>query len=134
MQSIDKVYIDGEFVTPHGEEMFDLFNPATEQVIGRVRLADEHDANRAVAAAKRAFASFSRTSKSERLDMLQTMAETVAAREDDLYEAIIDEYGSPIARARWMAHYASNAMREAAKKLRAHDFTRRNQASKVGVD
>ncbi|QYD72517.1 aldehyde dehydrogenase family protein [Paraburkholderia edwinii] len=131
MQSIDKIYIDGEFVTPHGEEMFDLFNPATEQVIGRVRLADEHDANRAVAAAKRAFASFSRTSKSERLDMLQSMGNAVAAREDELYEAIVEEYGSPVVRARWMAKYAQTAMAEAAKTLRQYDFTRRINESEV---
>ena len=44
MRSIDKVYIDGEFVAPHGEELFDLFNPATEQRIGQVRLGDAIDA------------------------------------------------------------------------------------------
>jgi aldehyde dehydrogenase (NAD+) len=131
MQHIDRIYIDGAFVEPHGEEMFDLFNPATEQVIGRVRLADEHDANRAVAAAKRAFASFSRTSKNERLDLLQSMANALEAREDDLYEAIIDEYGSPISRARWMAKYASTAVIEAAKTLRQYDFTRRINSSDV---
>ncbi|MDQ7978595.1 aldehyde dehydrogenase family protein [Paraburkholderia sp. SARCC-3016] len=131
MQDIDKIYIDGEFATPHGEERFDLFNPATEQVIGRVRLADEHDANRAVAAAKRAFASFSLTGKSERLDMLQSMAGAVAAREDELYEAIIDEYGSPVERARWMARYAQTAMVEAARTLRQYDFTKRINTSEV---
>ncbi len=40
MRFIDKIYIDGSFVTPHGTELFDLYNPATAQVIGRVRLAD----------------------------------------------------------------------------------------------
>ncbi|EPD63657.1 aldehyde dehydrogenase family protein [Streptomyces sp. HGB0020] len=48
---IDKIYIDGEFVTPHGTEEFDLHNPATGEVIGQVRLADEADAHAAVAAA-----------------------------------------------------------------------------------
>ncbi|MFC0399786.1 aldehyde dehydrogenase family protein [Paraburkholderia rhizosphaerae] len=131
MQHIDRIYIDGAFVTPHGEELFDLFNPATEQVIGRVRLADEHDANRAIAAARRAFASFSRTGKSERLDLLQSMANALAAREDDLAEAIIDEYGSPVSRARWMANYASSVVLEAANTLRQYDFKRRINASEV---
>ncbi|CAB3755694.1 aldehyde dehydrogenase family protein [Paraburkholderia humisilvae] len=131
MQQIDRIYIDGAFVTPHGEEMFDLFNPATEQVIGRVRLADEHDANRAVAAAKRAFVSFSRTSKSERLDMLESMAGALAAREDDLYEAIVEEYGSPVSRARWMAQFAAASAIEVAKTLRQYDFTRRINASDI---
>lgn len=55
MLHIDKIYINGEFVTPHGSELFDLFNPATEAVIGQVRLADEDDTLRAIAAAKDAF-------------------------------------------------------------------------------
>src|ERR1700743_3706993 len=123
MQVIDKIYIDGEFVTPHGEEMFDLFNPATEQVIGRVRLAHAHDADRAIAAAKRAFSWFSRTSKSERLDMLGSMADAMARREDELYEAIVDEYGSPVVRARWMAKYAQTAMSGNAKTRRQYRFS-----------
>jgi aldehyde dehydrogenase (NAD+) len=131
MQQIDKIYIDGEFVTPHGEEMFDLFNPATEQVIGQVRLADAEDANRAIAAAKRAFGSFSRTGKSERVELLESMANAVEAREDDLYEAIVSEYGSPVTRARWMAKYASSAIREAAKVARQYDFTRHINSSEV---
>ena len=74
MQQIDKVYIDGAFVTPHGEEWFELFNPAKETVIGKVRLADAEDARRAIAAAKRAFPAFSRTSKRERIALLEAHA------------------------------------------------------------
>ena len=55
MHTIEQIFINGEFVTPHGTERFDLYNPATAQVIGQVRLADEVDAERAIAAAKAAF-------------------------------------------------------------------------------
>ena len=58
MRIIDTIYIDGQFVAPHGEELFDLFNPATEEKIGQVRLGDAVDAKAAVAAAKRAFSAF----------------------------------------------------------------------------
>jgi hypothetical protein len=51
MRTIDKVYIDGAFVTPHGREQFELINPASEQVIGQVTLGDQEDARRAIAAA-----------------------------------------------------------------------------------
>lgn len=125
MQIIDKVYIDGTFVTPHGDELFDLFNPATEQVIGRVRLADAQDARHAIAAAKRAFPAFSRTDKRERIDMLKRMHEAVVAKEDELYEAITEEYGAPVSRGRWMAQHASNVLIEAAKVLQDYAFTRR---------
>ncbi|ENG8678804.1 hypothetical protein ACOBM3_02955 [Enterobacter hormaechei] len=47
MRTIEQIFINGEFVTPHGTEWFDLYNPATAQVIGQVRLADEVDAARA---------------------------------------------------------------------------------------
>ncbi len=35
MHTIEQIFINGEFVTPHGTERFDLYNPATAQVIGR---------------------------------------------------------------------------------------------------
>jgi aldehyde dehydrogenase (NAD+) len=125
MHLIDKIYIDGAFVTPHGEELFDLFNPATARVIGQARLADAEDARRAIAAAKRAFQSFSRVDKPTRLDMLRRLHETVRARADELAEAAIEEYGAPIARARWMAEHASSVLFEAARVLEEYDFTRR---------
>jgi aldehyde dehydrogenase (NAD+) len=131
MQIIDKVYIDGMLVTPHGDELFDLFNPATEQVIGRVRLADAQDARDAIAAAKRAFPAFSRTDKRERIDMLKRMHEAIVAKEDELYEAITEEYGAPVSRGRWMAQYAGNTLLEAAKVLQDYSFTRRAGTAEV---
>jgi len=117
MRLIDQIYIDGAFVTPHGSELFDLYNPATAQVIGRVRLADAEDARRAIAAAKQAFRSFSGTDKAVRLGMLRRMHESVSAHADELTEAVIEEYGAPMSRARWMAAHASNVLLDAAKGL-----------------
>jgi len=131
MRIIDKIYINGAFVTPHGEELFDLFNPATEQVIGRVRLADAQDACDAIVAAKRAFPVFSRSDKRERIDMLKRMHEAVAAKEDELYEAITEEYGAPVSRGRWMAQHASSVLLEAAKVLQDYAFTRRAGTAEV---
>ena len=68
MHTIEQIFINGEFVTPHGTERFDLYNPATAQVIGQVRLADEVDAERAIAAAKAAFPAWSQTTKQERAE------------------------------------------------------------------
>ncbi|WP_321960428.1 aldehyde dehydrogenase family protein [Paraburkholderia sp. J7] len=131
MQIIDKIYIDGAFVTPHGEAYFDLFNPATEAVIGRVRLADAADADAAVAAAKRAFPAFSRTTKAQRIEMLMALHEAVVAREDALFEAIVQEYGAPVSRGRWMAQHASNVLSDAAKTLENYAFTRRAGTAEV---
>ncbi|MGO4278623.1 aldehyde dehydrogenase (NAD+) [Cupriavidus sp. OV038] len=131
MQIIDKIYIDGAFVTPHGDEMFDLFNPATEQVIGQVRLADAQDARDAIAAAKRAFPAFSRTSQRARVDLLKRMHAAVLAKEDELYEAITEEYGAPVSRGRWMARHASNVLIDAANVLEQYTFTRRVGGAEV---
>jgi aldehyde dehydrogenase (NAD+) len=130
MQIIDKIYIDGAFVTPHGEELFDLFNPSTEQVIGRVRLADAEDARDAIAAAKRAFPAFSRTDKLERVDMLKRMHASVVARESELFEAIVEEYGAPVS-GRWMTQLASNVLLETAKMLEDYSFVRRAGSAEV---
>jgi aldehyde dehydrogenase (NAD+) len=131
MQIIDKIYIDGAFVTPHGDEMFDLFNPATEQVIGQVRLADAQDARDAIAAAKRAFPAFARTSQRARVDLLKRMHAAVLAKEDELYEAITEEYGAPVSRGRWMARHASNVLIDAANVLEQYTFKRRVGGAEV---
>ncbi|HTI16561.1 MAG TPA: aldehyde dehydrogenase family protein [Trinickia sp.] len=131
MQIIDTIYIDGAFVTPHGNELFDLFNPATEQVVGRVRLADEADARDAIAAAKRAFPAFSRTNKRERVDMLKRMHAAMASRKEALLEAIVEEYGAPVSLARWMAEHASDVLSEAAKVLEDYAFAHRAGLAEV---
>ena len=105
MRHIDRIFINGEFVTPHGTERFDLYNPATAQVFGQVRLADELDAERAISAAKAAFPAWARTTREARIAALKRMHAAVAARHDDLLEAIIEEYGAPASRSAWMASY-----------------------------
>ena len=131
MKMIDQVYIDGAFVTPHGTEMFDLYNPATEQVIGQVRLADADDARRAIAAAKAAGPAFARTGKAERIDMLRRLHDAVAARTDDLLDAVIEEYGAPSGRAEWTTQFASRSFLVMAQVLESYEFTQRVGQSTV---
>ena len=124
MQEISQVYIDGRFVEPHGTQLFDLHNPATGEVFGRVRLGDVEDARAAIAAATRAFPSWSRSTKTERVALLHRLFEVMNARKDDLLDAIILEYGAPISRATWMAAHASNSFLEAARTLEEFDLRR----------
>ena len=63
IKTITTHYIDGAFVESHGREVMDIIRPTTRQMIGRVTLADEEDTRRAIAAAKRAFATFSRSTR-----------------------------------------------------------------------
>lgn len=131
MHRIDQVYIDGAFVTPHGEERFELFNPATEEVIGTVRLADGEDARRAIAAAKRALPGWSHTTLPERAALLRRMHAAVVAREDELLAAIVEEYGAPASRSRWMAHHAAQVLVDAIEAMEAFDFERQLGTARV---
>jgi aldehyde dehydrogenase (NAD+) len=123
MRTIDKIYIDGQFVTPHGQEMFDLFNPATEEKIGEVRLGDAVDARTAVAAAKRAFPAYSRTSKSERIALLKRLHEAVARRTGALAAAMIEEYGAPQAFVEFSAKHAANLFLDMVETLESFELT-----------
>jgi len=125
MRNIEQIYIDGSFVTPHGGEYADLFNPATEETIGRVRLGDAVDVNAAVAAAKRAFPAWSRTAKAERIAALHRLADAVAARTADLSAAMTEEYGAPGYFVGFTAAYGAKFFRDMAGVLEAYDFDRK---------
>src|SRR5580693_8470453 len=93
MRNITTHYIDGAFVESHGREVMDIINPTNRKVIAQVTLADENDARHAIAAAKRAFATFGRTKKDERSDILRRLHQAVSARIDDLTDVMVEEYG-----------------------------------------
>ena len=74
IKTITTHYIDGAFVESHGREVMDIVKPTNGKVIGRVTLGDEEDTRRAIGAAKRAFATFGRTTKEERANVLAPAA------------------------------------------------------------
>jgi aldehyde dehydrogenase (NAD+) len=90
-----KFYIDGQWVDPVGLKTLDVENPATEQVAGRIALGSAADVDKAVAAARRAFESWSRTSREERLDVLQRILAEYQKRFGDLVTAVTEEMGAP---------------------------------------
>ena len=71
MKTIDKIYINGEFITPEGTEYFDLINPTTNEKLGKVLLGNKKDTQTAIAAAKEAFKTFSKTTITERIQYLK---------------------------------------------------------------
>jgi len=110
-------YIDGAFVESHGRQVMDIIKPTNGQVIARVTLGDEEDTRRAIAAAKRAFAGFRRTTKEERLRYLRQLHEAVAARVDELTAMMIEEYGGVARFARLIVESGVNAFAAAEKGL-----------------
>ena len=88
-------YIDGKWVDPVEPRTLDVINPATEEVYGRISLGSAADVDVAVAAAKRAFDSFSTTTREERVALLQSILDVYTRRHDEVAEAIMDEMGAP---------------------------------------
>ncbi|HUH23003.1 MAG TPA: aldehyde dehydrogenase family protein, partial [Brevundimonas sp.] len=95
-----KFYIDGAWVDPVTPRTLDVINPATEQPIARISLGGAEDVDRAVKAAQRAFTSFSRTSRQERIDLLEAILAEYVRRQDEMAQAITAEMGAPAALAR----------------------------------
>jgi aldehyde dehydrogenase (NAD+) len=110
-------YIDGAFVESHGREVMDIIKPTNGKVIARVTLGDEEDTRSAIAAAKRAFATFSRTTKEERSRYLHQLYEAVSARIDDLTAVMVEEYGGVARFARLIVESGVSAFAAAEKGL-----------------
>src|ERR1700731_808504 len=103
-------YIYGAFVEPHAREAMGIVKPSDGQLIGRVMLGDQEDTRRAIAAAKRAFASFGRTTKEERSRYLRQLHKAVSARIDDLTVVMIEEYGGVARVARLLFESGGHAL------------------------
>jgi aldehyde dehydrogenase (NAD+) len=106
MRDYLKFYIDGQWVEPKGSKTVDVINPATEAVAGRVTLGTAEDVDAAVRAARKAFPSFSQTSREERIDLLERIIAEYQKRFEDMAKAITEEMGAPS----WLAQRAQAAM------------------------
>jgi len=98
MRDYRKFYIDGQWVEPAQARTLDVVNPATEQVTGTISLGSAADVDRAVAAARRAFETFSQTTREERMALLGRIIEVYKTRLADLAKAISEEMGAPLAK------------------------------------
>ena len=96
MSNLLKYYINGRWVTPVSDDWMDVINPANEEVIGTIPLATETDVDNAVTAAKRAFKTYSRTSKEQRLHYLERLLAITHERLGVIAKTISSEMGAPI--------------------------------------
>ena len=95
MREITRFYIDGQWVEPHEPTLLEVINPATEQVAGHVALGGARDVDAAVDAARRAFATWSRSSVAERVELLNAIIAEYQNRMGDLAAAVTEEMGAP---------------------------------------
>ncbi|MDE5446765.1 aldehyde dehydrogenase family protein [Bradyrhizobium sp. CSA207] len=95
MREYLKFYIDGRWVGPDTPKQMDVINPATEQVCGRISAGSAADVDKAVAAAKKAFVTYSQTNREERIELLQRILTEYQKRFDDIAKAVTEEMGAP---------------------------------------
>ncbi|MEQ8397427.1 aldehyde dehydrogenase family protein [Thalassobaculum sp.] len=89
-------YIDGAWVAPVTANDLAVINPADETAFATISLGSSADVDRAVAAARAAFAGWSQTSRDERLAKLESLATIYERRSDEMAKAISQEMGAPI--------------------------------------
>jgi aldehyde dehydrogenase (NAD+) len=120
MSNQQKFYIDGQWVEPIGKETLDVINPATEEPIGTIAMGTKADLDKAVAAAKKAFVTFSQTSLEERAALLEKIIEVYKTRMGEIAQTVSQEMGAPMSLANaaqapaGLGHlmYSLNALKE----------------------
>lgn len=124
MKTIDKIYINGEFVTPQGAEYFDLISPTTNEKLGKVLLGNQKDTQNAIAAAKNAFETFSKTTIAERIQYLQNIQTAIKKRKDEFINTMIEEYGGTFQFASVSFEYMLKSFDSAIQLLNTYEFTK----------
>jgi aldehyde dehydrogenase (NAD+) len=128
MREVLQFYIDGQWVDPVEPRTLDVINPATEEACGRISLGSAADVDKAVAAARRAFESYSQTTREQRIDLLQAILDEFTRRYKDVAEAIMDEMGAP-----WSVANGAQAgsgpqhIKATIRALKAYEFEERNR-------
>ena len=123
MRENRQFYINGEWVDPVSPNSFDVINPATEEVCGHISMGSDADVDKAVAAAKAAFQTFSRTSTQERIELLESCIAVYKKYYLDIADAIRQEMGAPHTLATTAQAYTGQGhLEEALRVLRTFEF------------
>jgi aldehyde dehydrogenase (NAD+) len=89
-------YIDGKWIAPVVAKELEVINPADEQAFAVISLGSAADVDKAVSAARKAFTTWSVTSREERLAWLERLLAVYKSRIADMAKAISSEMGAPI--------------------------------------
>ncbi len=96
VQARDKIFIGGEWVEPRGEARLEVINSTTEEIIGTIPACVPEDVDRAVAAAREAFDSWSQTPRQERAERISAIAAGMGERSEEIAATISQELGMPL--------------------------------------
>ena len=128
-------YIDGKWVDPTDLKTLDVINPATEEPFAKIALGNAEDVDKAVKAARRAFETYSQTSKEERLELLQKILDEYKKRYNDMAEAIRMEMGAPKTLAeKVQAATGIGHFKTISKVLQAYEFNEDRGATRISKE
>jgi aldehyde dehydrogenase (NAD+) len=132
MREMLQFYIDGQWVDPVTPRTIDVINPATEKTCGSISLGSAADVDLAVAAAKRAEASYATTTRKERLELLEAVLAEFMRRYDEIAEAVMEEMGAPWGLAKSaQAGSGSQHIKATIRSLKTFEFEERNRATLI---
>ena len=132
MSHHEQFYINGEWVSPVSPKTLDVINPATEEAFTRISVGSAADVDKAVAAAKTAFETFSRTTPAERLALLKRVHEVYLERFEDIARAVSAEMGAPLAFARDAQAWAGRGHLESTiKAFETYEFSEKRGTTTV---
>ncbi len=118
-------YIGGRWLDPAVPAAMDVIDPSTEQPFAQIAVSSSADVDRAVAAARTAFESFSETTRQDRLALLRRILENYNARAEELADAVSREMGAPLPFAREAQVWAGRVHLEATiEALETYEFSR----------
>ncbi|HYC00497.1 MAG TPA: aldehyde dehydrogenase family protein [Candidatus Limnocylindrales bacterium] len=125
-------YINGEWVAPTEPNPIDVLNPATEEVIGRISLGSKADVDKAVAAAKAAFETYSQTTREERVALLERIIGAYQNHLQELATTISEEMGAPM----WLAQAAQAPsglahLMQTLEVLKSYEFVRMKGKTRI---
>ena len=95
MRDYKQFYINGEWVDPAVSKLMDVINPASEEVCAQISIGSSADVDKAAAAAKEAFKTFGKTSREERMALLEAILVAYQNHWGELAAAVTEEMGAP---------------------------------------
>ena len=108
------LFIDGKEQPSASGETFAVLSPWTRETVARIAQGNEEDANRAVAAARKAFLHWSSLAPAEREAVLLKASDIMASKVDQFVDVLVAESGSTAQKARFEALNVAARLRTAA--------------------
>ena len=125
-------YINGAWVHPTVARSLDVINPATEQAYTQISMGSAADVDKAVAAARAAFPSYTQTDKATRLALLRRILALYNERSEEIAQAVSDEMGAPLAWARDAQTWAGRVHLEATiASLESYEFEHQRGGTRI---